>query len=192
MRKTTDVGGGEAIKFDSGAIRSKVVTEYRLIPKEFLRRLAARYEVGLVKYTENNWKRGLRDKKFRDQLFNHTVEHLWDWLENGCKEDDNLAAAAWGIAAMMEAERVDREGSSIGDTSGVESPRKISRGQRPRPPVVERRSGGSRKGGRGSDKTTKTGNPPGHPPELSPGGTGPGGGRVFDVDNQYRSGKEKR
>ena len=88
-----------------GGKTRKVGVEYRLVPMEGLRRIAARYTLGLH-YGENNWKKGLRDKEFLDERKNHMIEHLFKYLEEGNGSDDNLAAVVWGCFTLMEAEKV--------------------------------------------------------------------------------------
>jgi dATP/dGTP diphosphohydrolase len=115
--------------FDNGAKRSSLKPRYDLIPKHPLERLAARYAVGL-KYGEHNWKLGLPF----DDTFNHILDHLLtyrerrkkflqdrsefpdgagtmtlkDHMEYNQTDGDDLAAAMWGIATLMELERTDR------------------------------------------------------------------------------------
>lgn len=93
---------------------------YDLIPQTFLVRLAARFEMGL-KYGEHNYKKGL---PFDDTL-NHIIDHLLaykerrkayfqaqenghaeyillkEWMSKYETDGDDLAGAAWGIAAIM-------------------------------------------------------------------------------------------
>lgn len=93
--------------------------EYRLVPKEGLRRLALRYTVGGQKYGEGNWKRGLRNQGFIEERKNHLVEHLFEYLERGNKNDDNLAAIAWGCFCLMEAEKVALEDADDAKVLGI-------------------------------------------------------------------------
>jgi|SRR5579872_43734 len=93
--------------------------EYRLVPKEGLRRLALRYGLGVQRYGEGNWKRGLRDKEFIEERKNHLVEHLFTYLEQGNRNDDNLAAIAWGCFTLMEAEKVAAEDADDLKVMGV-------------------------------------------------------------------------
>lgn len=101
-----DSTGEEMVEYSSGAKRSAHMPDYALIPKAGLRRLAERYSLGLKKYTRNNWKLGLRDPVYIEQFVNHMIEHIFDYVENGCEKDDNLAAIAWGAFALMEAEKI--------------------------------------------------------------------------------------
>ena len=86
-------------------MRSAKSPRYDLIPKEGLRRLALRYQLGLQKYTRDNWRKGLNDAEFIDQAKCHVMEHLLDYMEEGNTKDDNLAAIVWGCFTLMEAEK---------------------------------------------------------------------------------------
>jgi hypothetical protein len=96
--------------------------EYRLVPKEGLRRLAMRYTLGCQKYGEGNWKRGLRNPEFIEERKNHLVEHLFEYLERGNKYDDNLAAIAWGAFCLMEAEKVAAEDTDDAKVMDLDKP----------------------------------------------------------------------
>jgi hypothetical protein len=104
MREVATESG--AHQFVGGAKRSELKLFYHLVPTEFLRRVAKRYTDGAVKYTPNNWRAGLPTKQFVEQLYNHAMEHFIGFLDDGCETDDHLAAAAWGIAGLMEVQRV--------------------------------------------------------------------------------------
>jgi hypothetical protein len=100
------------VTFACGAKRSYVAPYYSAIPGNALRRLAVRYTVGSKKYDprgwmigllgEANWRKG--DREFFSDVFNHVIDHLYRFLEEGNEETDNLAAAAWGVFALMWAE----------------------------------------------------------------------------------------
>lgn len=97
------------VEFKSGAKRGANALRFDLLPVEGLRRLAKRYTGGAERYGEGNWKKGLKDPEYIAQFKAHMLAHIVDYLENGCKDDDNLAAVAWGAFALMEVERVQRE-----------------------------------------------------------------------------------
>lgn len=115
----------------TGAKRSERKPRYDLIPSVALRRLAARYEMGLKHYGEHNWKLGL---PFDDTL-NHLIDHLLSYrdrrkallqsyAEQGKDvpgpfelveelraseiDGDDLAAAAWGCFTLMALEESGR------------------------------------------------------------------------------------
>lgn len=85
--------------FESGCVRSTDSDEvrYDLIPPIALRRLAARYKMGADKYGEYNWQKGMP----LGVVINHLQNHLEKFKLEGCIDDDNLAAIAWGAFALM-------------------------------------------------------------------------------------------
>lgn len=89
----------EQVTFPSGAVRSTDSDDvrYDLIPPIALRRLAMRYAMGAAKYGDNNWQKGFPI----GNILNHLQDHLEKWKLEGCKDDDNLAGAMWGIATLM-------------------------------------------------------------------------------------------
>ncbi len=90
----------------SGAERSTHANHvrYDLISTVGLRRLAERYALGAEKYTPYNWERGLP----ASDTMNHVMNHIQLWLA-GDTTDDNLAAAAWGLFALMHFEEINPE-----------------------------------------------------------------------------------
>ena len=91
------------VKFDSGAVRAPSVAgeggiplRYDLIPEGPLKRLAATYGEGALKYSDNNWKKGIPE----GNLFNHLMAHLLEYRA-GDRSEDHLAHAAWGIFSLM-------------------------------------------------------------------------------------------
>jgi hypothetical protein len=94
--------------YKSGARSSAKAPRYDLIKSSLLDRLAARLELGASKYGENNYQKGLADKEFLADRYNHILAHLLAYKTDGCKNDDNLAAAAFGIMLLMEAETVEK------------------------------------------------------------------------------------
>lgn len=84
--------------FPSGATRSSnsESSRYDLIPPGPLRRLAQRYGMGVASHGERNWEKGLPTSS----TLNHLYEHLAKWRD-GDREEDHLAAVAWGVFALM-------------------------------------------------------------------------------------------
>lgn len=93
--------------FSSGAKSSGKLPRYDMIPwSVFADRLAARYELGLKKYSEDNWRTGLSEREYVLDRANHALKHLHRAVEairTGKKldEDDDLAAAMWGVICLM-------------------------------------------------------------------------------------------
>lgn len=116
--------------FETGARRSSLKPRFDLIPHVFLVRVAHRFGMGVPQYGEHNYKKGLPF----DDTFNHIIDHLYAYKERRkeylrqlelqeidpakvslleyvlCKgeDGDDLAAAAWGIAAIMYLEHAGR------------------------------------------------------------------------------------
>ncbi len=89
-------------KFNSGAVRSKLAdVRFDLISPLALRRLAATYNEGAVKYGDNNWRRGMEFSN----VINHVLEHINTYLSGSDSDgEDNLAHACWGLMTLMEQE----------------------------------------------------------------------------------------
>lgn len=94
------------VTFESGAKRSGLSTRFDLLPYNGMVRVAQRYELGLTKYTRDNWKKGLKDPVFIDQLKCHIADHMLKYFYDVEPDDDHLAAIVWGALTLMEAERV--------------------------------------------------------------------------------------
>jgi len=95
--------------FKSGARSSRNLPPFHLIPWDvFATRLANRYKLGMEKYGEGNWQRGLHDRDFVLDRANHALQHMHRGVEafraNLDYDDDDLAAAMWGIICLMAAQ----------------------------------------------------------------------------------------
>ena len=70
---------------------------YKEIPPIALKRLAARYEYGELKYGQaGEFKKGLPVSDCWDSAMRHLVEYM-----AGDNSEDHLAAVAWNVFAMM-------------------------------------------------------------------------------------------
>jgi hypothetical protein len=116
-------GSPDMHQFASGAKSSEHKLRYDLIPWHiFADRLAKRYTDGAVKYGEFNWQKGLRERAYVLDRANHTLAHLHRAVELirerslgaesgdmmapvAFDDDDDLAAAMWGIIFLMAAQR---------------------------------------------------------------------------------------
>lgn len=107
--------------FSSGAKSSGKLPRYDMIPwSVFADRLAARYELGLKKYSEDNWRTGLSEREYVLDRANHALKHLHlavEAIRTGKRldEDDDLAAAMWGVVFLMAAQEVRQEAVNLGD-----------------------------------------------------------------------------
>lgn len=104
------------IVFASGAQRSEVKPAYDQIVPEFIEGLAKRLAAGQIKYSRDNWKRGVGDKEWIRQVYSHLMQHLLD--EWAMKPDDtdgnydgygNLDAIAWNVMVLNWFKRYDTE-----------------------------------------------------------------------------------
>ena len=73
---------------------------YDLIPPHALERIARRFGFGASKYGDDNWQNG----QPTCDVLNHLLRHIHKWSE-GDRSDDHLAAAAWGLLALMYYEK---------------------------------------------------------------------------------------
>jgi len=83
--------------YPTGAVREATdKPHYHCIPIEPLRRVAQRYQLGSLKYSDYNWKKGM---PYSD-TYDHLMEHLSLWREGNTSED-HLAAAVFNIMCLM-------------------------------------------------------------------------------------------
>jgi len=82
----------------TGAVRSSDADNvaYHLISPVGLRRIAETYAEGSKKYGDYNWEKGFNV----GETLNHTVRHIYMFLD-GDKSEDHLAHAAWNLIAVM-------------------------------------------------------------------------------------------
>lgn len=87
--------------FRTGAVRSSDADDerYDLITPVGLRRLATSYAEGARKYGDRNWQRGIP----ASQMINHSLRHIYLWLD-GDDSEDHLAHAAWNILGVCHFE----------------------------------------------------------------------------------------
>lgn len=92
-------------EFKSGAISSGNKLPYECLTPTFLKRSAARMELGLH-YGKHNWKKGAKDKDFILDRLNHAFEHLikamYEIDNNIQYTDDDLAAVVVNCMFAME------------------------------------------------------------------------------------------
>jgi len=94
------MGKETAARFSKGKLR------YDLLPPWALQEIVKVYTYGTIKYSDDNWWKGLRWKK---DVFGCILRHIWAWfkgekfdVESGCH---HLAHAAWNCMTLMEYER---------------------------------------------------------------------------------------
>lgn len=95
----------ERTQFSSGAVRCKKVAGETENPLRYdlligntpaMRRIAAVFAEGAMKFGDNNWKKGMP----KSALMNHSLAHIVAY-EHGDKSEDHLPKAVWGLMALM-------------------------------------------------------------------------------------------
>ena len=94
-------------KFATGAVRDAQSGKgrYDLLPTRAIRRLAEHYEAGAIKYSDNNWLKGIPLSRMLDSA----MRHLFKALE-GQKDEDHLTACAWNVLGIIEIQERIEEG----------------------------------------------------------------------------------
>ena len=118
---TKDSGRRE--EFPTGAVRdtSEGKGRFDLLYPPAIRREAQLYERGAKKYTDNNWKKGIKSSRFMESLLRHAFQYL-----GGDRTEDHLAAVRWNAAGIIYneeekqdqhdlAEKVDNSGGTEND-----------------------------------------------------------------------------
>lgn len=105
MRDLTIESTKEQIS-NSPAVSSHKALNYNLISPHLIMRLAKRLSDGAIKYGGLQWRQGINDAEYIADRFNHTFQHILNFMAEGNTKDDNLAAALWGLHCLMEVERL--------------------------------------------------------------------------------------
>src|SRR3990167_2433481 len=97
---------GKRMRFRTGGLKEPNAGRgrYDLISSFALQRLAIIYEKGALKYSENNWRKGMP----WSLPLNSCLRHINQWRQ-GLKDEDHLAQAAWQLFALMEYEKTCKE-----------------------------------------------------------------------------------
>lgn len=90
--------------FEGGATRSSKRGQGRMepIPKSSIRAMARRLELGAERHGENNWRKG--GEAFRKATLNHLLDHIFDYMEHGNKNEANTDAIICNAAFLCEYE----------------------------------------------------------------------------------------
>lgn len=78
---------------------------FDLIPSHELRRLAAIFEKGAVKYGDHNWQKGQPLMRYVDSAMRHLLCAV-----EGQEDEDHVMHAAWNLFAFAWTQRAVREG----------------------------------------------------------------------------------
>ena len=98
---------GERTEYDTGAVRDlrKGKGRYDLLQWRTIMALAKHMEMGIEKYGERNWEKGIPIKSFWDSGERHLIEFLL-----GMDDENHLIAAIWNLCCMYETLRMIEEG----------------------------------------------------------------------------------
>lgn len=98
---------GERREFQTGAVRdaSKGKGHFHSIPPIALRKMARRFEDGAVKYSKNNWMRGIPLSAYVDSINRHLLA-----IQEGQTDEDHYGALIWNSCTMAWTENEINEG----------------------------------------------------------------------------------
>lgn len=91
---------------NSNAASSYQALFFNLVSPHTIRRLALRKTVGAKKYGSVQWRQGINDAEFVADRFNHLVDHLLKFMDEGNTVDDNLGGMLWALDCLCEVERL--------------------------------------------------------------------------------------
>lgn len=106
---------GERDVYKTGAMREPATGkgEFYTMPPDALLRLSKHYEAGSLKYSPNNYRKGIVVSRFIDS----TLRHIYKYL-SGRDNEDHLAAAAFNILGAMQMELCCPEMQDIEERKG--------------------------------------------------------------------------
>jgi hypothetical protein len=90
---------GAREEFKTGAVRDTRYGKGRfdLLPPYAIRELAQHYEAGALKYSANQWRKGIPFSRLLDSAKRHI-----NLYETGDRVENHLIAAVWNLLAMAE------------------------------------------------------------------------------------------
>lgn len=89
--------------FEGGATSTTQVERRELISKSAIDAMGRRFALGAEKHGMNNWRKG--GAQFRLSRISHLIEHIYDYLEHGGRE--NIDAIICNAAMLCEFEEKD-------------------------------------------------------------------------------------
>jgi hypothetical protein len=78
---------------------------FDLLPVMAITRLAKWFELGSIKYGDNNWKKGQPLSRYMDSALRHAFKYL-----GGHRDEDHLIAACWNLMCLAETEEMIQNG----------------------------------------------------------------------------------
>jgi hypothetical protein len=90
---------GQEQKFSTGAVRDVQSGKgrYDLLPMHALYRIARVFELGALRYKEDNWRQGIPLRRYADSAMRHLCKFI-----QGATDEDHAAQAAWNILCLLE------------------------------------------------------------------------------------------
>ncbi len=98
---------GNRQEFKTGAKRDIQLGKgrYDLLPMHALYRVARVFELGAIKYDQENWRKGIPLRRYADSAMRHLCKFL-----QGARDEDHAAQAAWNILCLIETEYMIKQG----------------------------------------------------------------------------------
>lgn len=93
---------GSRTSFKTGAVRDAATGKGlpSMIPPDFVRSVAKRFEDGAIKYSEDggapNWMKGIPMSRFVDAMYRHLLQ-----FAEGDTSEDHIGAIGWNAAAAQ-------------------------------------------------------------------------------------------
>lgn len=110
---------GHRQTYDTGANRDSPIGKgmMNLIPAASILRVSRHYELGGLKYSYNNWTKGIPNSRYVDAALRHLFKYL-----AGCQDEDHLSAVAWNVLCLMHNEQYMPEMQDIPPLVGKDCP----------------------------------------------------------------------
>lgn len=106
-KKYTIKDSGARTQFSTGAVRDAQEGKGRmdLLPVRAIIAVSKIFEQGAIKYSPNNWRKGIPLSRFMDSGLRHAVKYL-----RGDRDEDHLSQAIWNFMCLSETQSMIEEG----------------------------------------------------------------------------------
>jgi hypothetical protein len=96
-KKYTIKDSGARTQFSTGAVRDAQEGKGRmdLLPVRAIIAVSKIFEQGAIKYSPNNWRKGIPLSRFMDSGLRHAVKYL-----RGDRDEDHLSQAIWNFMCL--------------------------------------------------------------------------------------------
>jgi hypothetical protein len=98
----------EKIESFSGARSAITSPGLEQIPFDVLEDVGAIFAEGIPKYGERSWLKGVNNRAWKIERWKHAVTHLFLWLLDGNRKENNLAKVAWFCLVTLKLARIER------------------------------------------------------------------------------------